>query len=64
MLLDYDQDTDKPGIDGYEYHGFLGSFIDITTATNFVHMLLSKLQYENQNCNVECKPILVSKVFW
>ena len=24
MLLDYDQDTDKPRIDGYEYHGFFG----------------------------------------
>ena len=32
MLLDYDQDTDKPGINGYEYHGFLGSSVDITTA--------------------------------
>lgn len=38
--------------------------VDKISATNFVHMLLSKLQYENQNCNIEYKPIQVSKVFW
>lgn len=37
---------------------------DKISATNFVHMLLSKLQYENQNCSIEYKPMQASKLFW